>query len=63
MKALFDYSQLFYNDCIDYLESKWDRQLSPHERTVLIEGYRFGRLVEAENEIRILDLFPKTKIR
>jgi hypothetical protein len=54
MKALFDYNQLFYNDCIDYLETKWNRRLTEHERTVLLEGYKFGRMVESENEIKIL---------
>jgi hypothetical protein len=54
MKELFDYNQLFYNDCIDYLETKWNRRLTEHERTVLLEGYKFGRMVESENEIKIL---------
>ena len=49
-----DYSQLFYNEVIYFLECKWNRRLSDHEKAVLIEGYRFGRKVEAENEIRIL---------
>lgn len=51
----FTYSQLFYNEVINYLEKKWNRNLNDHERHILIEGYRFGRLVESENEIRILD--------
>jgi hypothetical protein len=50
----FVYDQIFYNEVINYLESKWNRQLDEHERHVLIEGYRFGRLVEMENEIKIL---------
>jgi hypothetical protein len=50
----FQYDQIFYNEVINYLEQKWNRKLDNHERHVLIEGYRFGRLVEMENEIKIL---------
>jgi hypothetical protein len=51
----FHYERIFYNEVISYLETKWQRQLTEHERHVVIEGYRFGRLVEAENEIKILE--------
>ena len=54
MNKPFEYPEMYYNELIYLLETKWKRQLSVHERHVLIEGYRFGRLVEAENEIRIL---------
>lgn len=54
MNEPFDYPDIFYNEVIWFLENKWNRKLSDHERHVLIEGYRFGRMVEAENEIRIL---------
>ncbi|MEH7109059.1 MULTISPECIES: hypothetical protein [Bacillaceae] len=54
MKEPFEYPNIFYNEVIMYLETKWDRRLTDHERNVLIEGYRFGRMVEAENEIKIL---------
>jgi len=50
----FEYAEIFYNDVIYFLEQKWKRTLTPHEKHVLIEGYKFGRLVEAENEIKIL---------
>lgn len=49
----FEYSSIFYNEAIDYLEKKWNRKLNEHEMHILIEGYRFGRMVEAENEIQI----------
>jgi hypothetical protein len=52
----FNYSEIFYNEAIYYLERKWNRRLNEHERHVLIEGYRFGRMIESENEIKIL--FP-----
>jgi hypothetical protein len=55
MNQPFEYSQLFYNDVIYFLEQKWQRKLTDHEKHVLIEGYCFGRLVEAENEIKILE--------
>jgi hypothetical protein len=56
MNQPFNYEQIFYNDVIYYLETKWQRKLTDHEKHVLIEGYRFGRLTEAENEIRILEV-------
>ena len=48
-----EYSQIFYNEAIMFLETKWNRKLSDHERHVLIEGYCFGRMIEAEEEVRI----------
>jgi hypothetical protein len=54
MKPPFDYSEILYNEVIHYLETKWERRLTDHERHVLIEGYRFGRMVEAEAEVKIL---------
>jgi len=54
MNNPFDYPEIFYNEAILYLETKWERRLSDHERHVLIEGYRFGRMIEAETEIKIL---------
>jgi hypothetical protein len=56
MTQPFEYSPLFYNEVIDYLEAKRQRKLTDHEKSVLIEGYRYGRLVESENEIRILEV-------
>jgi hypothetical protein len=52
---MFNYEQIFYNEVIYYLEQKWNRPLNDHERHVLIEGYKFGRYVEADNEIKILE--------
>lgn len=54
MEELYEYSQILYNEVIMYLETKWKRQLNDHERHVLIEGYRFGRMIEAEEGIKIL---------
>jgi hypothetical protein len=53
MKEPFEYSHILYNEAILYLETKWNRPLNDHERHVLIEGYRFGRMIEAEDEIKI----------
>jgi hypothetical protein len=55
MSQPFNYESPFYNEVIYYLESKWNRKLTDHEKHVVIEGYRYGRLVEAENEVRILE--------
>lgn len=49
MKHTFEYDQIFYNEVIYHLEQKWNRKLSHHEKHILIEGYKFGRLTEAEN--------------
>jgi hypothetical protein len=54
LKDSFEYSQILYNEAILYLETKWNRKLNDHERHVLIEGYRFGRMIEAEDEIKII---------
>ena len=51
-----NYSQLFYNEVIYHLEQEWNRKLTEHEKHILIEGYKFGRMVEAENEIKILEI-------
>jgi hypothetical protein len=54
MNEPFHFSEIFYNEAVLFLETKWNRHLNDHERHILIEGYRFGRMVEAENEIKIL---------
>jgi hypothetical protein len=51
---MFNYESMFYNEVIFELEKEWGRKLNDHEVNVLLYGYKFGRLVEAENEIRIL---------
>lgn len=51
MKQTFDYSQIHYNEAIYYLEQKWGRRLNEHEKHVLIEGYKFGRLIESESHL------------
>lgn len=54
MKDPFEYSQILYNEAILHLETKWNRRLNDHERNVLIEGYRYGRMIEAEDEFKII---------
>jgi hypothetical protein len=44
------YDQILYNETIHELEKDWNRKLTPHEINVLIYGYRFGRLIESEQE-------------
>lgn len=53
MKQPFDYNSILYNEAIFYLEQKWQRSLNEHEKQILIEGYKFGRLVETENHCQI----------
>jgi hypothetical protein len=54
MRQPLDYPEIMYNDAILKLEQDWVRKLTEHERNVLVQGYRMGRTVEAENEIKIL---------
>lgn len=54
MRQALHYPEILYNEAIEQLEQDWGRRLTDHERNVLIQGYRFGRLVEAESEIKIL---------
>jgi hypothetical protein len=56
MREPFEYDRIFHNEVIDYLQTKWQRKLTDHEIAVLLEGYRFGRLAEMENEIKILEV-------
>ncbi|MGF6951890.1 hypothetical protein QF028_004395 [Neobacillus sp. B4I6] len=53
---MFKYDQIFYNEVIYHLEQTWNRKLTDHEKHIAIECYRFGRKIEAENEIRILEV-------
>lgn len=52
----FTYPEILYNEAIYWLGQKWGRMLTPHEMHIAIEIYRFARTVEAENEIRILEV-------
>jgi hypothetical protein len=49
------YEQILLNEVIYFLEQKWNRKLDDHERHVLLEGYKFGRKVEAECELKIVE--------
>jgi hypothetical protein len=55
MNEPFEYSQILYNEVIMYLETKWNRKLNDHERHVLIEGYRFGRMVSMEGGLNVIN--------
>jgi hypothetical protein len=54
--TLMYYEQILFNEVIYHLEQKWQRKLNDHEKNVLIEGYKFGRKVEAECELKILEV-------
>lgn len=45
-RQVFDYNTIFYNEAIMYMENLWQRKLTDHERHIVKESYRFGRLVE-----------------
>lgn len=44
------YSDIYYNEVILWLETEWNRKLTDHEKNVLIQGYRFGRLKEMQSQ-------------
>jgi hypothetical protein len=50
------YENILYNEVIYELEQAWNRELTPHEKNVLIFGYQFGRKVEATCELKILEV-------
>jgi hypothetical protein len=52
------YENILYNEVIYELEQAWNRELTPHEKNVLIFGYKFGRKVEATCELKILSHKP-----
>jgi hypothetical protein len=54
------YENILYNEVIYELEQAWNRELTPHEKNVLIFGYQFGRKVESEYEIKILEVLNET---
>ncbi|ULT55418.1 hypothetical protein L1999_20260 [Neobacillus drentensis] len=56
VRTPFEYDRIFYNEIILEMETQWNRKLSDHEKHVLIEGYKYGRLAEMENEIKILEV-------
>lgn len=49
MNEPLHYDQIHYNEVIYHLEQEWKRNLTPHEISVLVYGYRLGRYVEMEN--------------
>ncbi|KKI93274.1 hypothetical protein WQ54_05435 [Bacillus sp. SA1-12] len=59
MKQPFEYAQMYYNEVILYLETKWHRKLTDHEKQLLIEGYKYGRLIEMEGWLWLEDVSKK----
>lgn len=54
MTEPLQFNPLFYNEPILYLENKWQRKLTEHEKHIVIEIYNWTRTnVEAE-EIKFL---------
>jgi hypothetical protein len=52
---MFTYESPFYNELYYEIERKWQRKLTDHEKHLAKIAYEFGRYIEMENEIRILD--------
>lgn len=61
VRTPFEYDRIFYNEIILEMETQWNRKLDDHEKNLLIQGYRFGRLAESENEIKILGVLNNGK--
>lgn len=47
-----EYDQIFYNEPIFWLEQKWQRKLTDHEKHLAILIYRFTRTLHEVEEIK-----------
>ncbi|MEH7249207.1 hypothetical protein V7114_20820 [Neobacillus niacini] len=54
-----EFNQIFYNEPIYWLEQRWRRKLSAHERTIVELIYRWTRTTQEAEEIKILDHLKK----
>jgi hypothetical protein len=53
---MFEYALPFYNELYYEIENTWQRKLTDHEKHLAKLAYEFGRYIESQNEIRILDV-------
>jgi hypothetical protein len=51
-----EYNQISYNEPILWLEQKWQRKLTEHEKHLAILIYRYTRTTQEAEEIKILDV-------
>ncbi|MGX6443912.1 hypothetical protein ACWM35_11920 [Neobacillus sp. K501] len=49
------FDQIFYNEPIYWLEQKWQRKLTDHEKHLAIQIYRFTRTMYEAEELKILE--------
>jgi hypothetical protein len=49
------FDQILYNEPIYWLEQKWQRKLTDHEKHIAILIYRWTRTTQEAEEIKILD--------
>jgi hypothetical protein len=50
-----EFDQISYNEPIYWLEQKWQRKLTDHEKHIAILIYRWTRTTQEAEEIKILD--------
>jgi hypothetical protein len=50
-----EYSPISYNEPIYWLEERWGRKLSEHEKHIAILIYRWTRTTQEAEEIKILE--------
>jgi hypothetical protein len=49
------FDQISYNEPVYWLEQKWQRKLTDHEKQIAILIYRWTRTTQEAEEIRILE--------
>jgi hypothetical protein len=50
-----EFDQILYNEPIYWLEQKWQRKLTDHEKNIAILIYRWTRTSQEAEEIKILE--------
>lgn len=53
---LLEFSPLSYNEPIYWLEQRWGRPLTDHEKHVVIMTYRWTRTTQEAEELKILEV-------
>lgn len=49
-----EFDQIFYNEPIYWIEQRWQRKLTDHEKHLAILIYRFTRTIQEAEEIKAI---------
>ncbi|MEH7246495.1 hypothetical protein V7114_06805 [Neobacillus niacini] len=50
-----EFNEIMYNEPIYWLEERWGRKLSEHEKVIVTLTYRWTRTTQEAEEIKILE--------